>query len=246
MKTLIIDTASNLEIIALCSGEECAEASEFVGTSHSLSLLDNVDRCLKKLNIPIRDLDLIGVGIGPGSFTGIRIAVSTCRMLAQVLGKPLVGIKTHLLYAVSVEASTRNDNIIIAFDAKKGRVFGALYKRGEALCPQEILPPGDYPIQKILESVDQSHMTYMTGSGIEKYWEHVDAVIENKLMLHDFIPGGKAMCDLVFNLYAENTDNYTDFSRVTPFYGRKSDAEANKDRKGGNSTAPEDLFPHSS
>ena len=105
-----------------------AETSIVVNTSHSVTLLDTINRCLDTLGLAPGDLNCLGVGVGPGSFTGIRIAVTTARMLAQVLGIPLVGIQTHLLYAVSVRGG-RGDNIMIAFDAKKGRVFGALYRK---------------------------------------------------------------------------------------------------------------------
>jgi tRNA threonylcarbamoyladenosine biosynthesis protein TsaB len=231
LNTLVIDTASGLEIIAASTGEKSADASEFVGSSHSLTLLDNMERCVKKLGISIGDIDVIGVGIGPGSFTGIRIAVSTGRMLAQILKKPLVGIKTALLYAVPVEAQ-EGDNILIAFDAKKNRVFGALYRKdGNPLSPREIVPPGDYPIQRLIESIDRSRMTHMAGSGAEKYRHVVDPVIEHKHALRDFIPCGKTMCDLVCSLYEKNPERYAEFSRVMPFYARKSDAEAYMENK---------------
>jgi tRNA threonylcarbamoyladenosine biosynthesis protein TsaB len=228
LTTLVIDTATNLEIIAACSGNKSAEASGFVDTSHSITILDNVDRCLKKLKITIGDIDIIGVGIGPGSFTGIRIAVSTGRMLAQILEKPLVGIKTQLLYAVSVKA-LEGDNILIAFDAKKNRVFGALYRKSDdTLRPHEIIPPGDYSIQELIESIDTSRTTHMAGSGIDKYGAIINPAVENKTILHEFFPGGKIMCDLVFNSYRDDPGKYIDYNRVTPFYARKSDAEAAK------------------
>ena len=228
MNTLVIDTASNLEIVAARSGTITAEASEFVGASHSLALLDNVERCLKKLGLSIRDMDCIGVGIGPGSFTGIRIAVATGRMLAQLLGKPLVGIKTQLLYAVTVNASI-NDNILIAFDAKKSRVFGALYRKSDdALHPAEIVPPGDYDIQKLLNSIDQARPTYLIGSGIEKYGDIIQHTIGKRMVLAGYIPDGKNMCDLITQSYRESPEQFADYNRVVPFYARKSDAEAAK------------------
>lgn len=228
MNVLLIDTASRLEIIAACSESGPVDVSGFVDTSHSPAILDNVDRCLKKLGIPIRDVDLIGVGTGPGSFTGIRIAVSTCRMLAQVLSKPLVGIKTQLLYAVSVDA-VEGDNILIAFDAKKNRVFGALYKKsGDTLRPREIIPPGDYPIKKLLDSIDKSCMTHMAGSGIEKYLTLIEYGVGKRMVLNDFIPDGAIMCDLVRRSYRENPEMYADYNRIIPFYARKSDAEEAK------------------
>lgn len=119
MNILVIDTASPLEIITAARGDAAAETSIVINTSHSVTVLDTISRCLGALELIPGDLSCLGVGVGPGSFTGIRIAVTTARMLAQVLGIPLVDIHTHLLYAVSVNAET-GDNIMIAFDAKRG------------------------------------------------------------------------------------------------------------------------------
>ena len=230
MNILVIDTASPLEIIAACAGESAVETSAMVNTSHSVTILDTVDRCLKKLGLAAADLDVIGVGVGPGSFTGIRIAVSTARMLAQVLEKPLVGIQTQLMYAVCVEAEP-HDNILIAFDAKKGRVFGALYRKSEhPLAPDVVVAPGDYPIQRLLERADASRPTFLIGNGIEKYHEAVSA-LEKGIIIRDFSPSGKKICELVFDAYRKNPGAYVDYNKVVPNYARKSDAEAAKELK---------------
>jgi tRNA threonylcarbamoyladenosine biosynthesis protein TsaB len=224
LNTLVIDAASNLEIVAVCSARESVNESRFVDSSHSAHLLQSVERCLKKAGLDLRDIGLIGVGLGPGSFTGIRIAVSTCRMLSQVLGAPLVGIKTHLLYAASIEAKT-GDNILIAFDAKKQRVFGALYRKSDRGTPHEIVPPGDYPIRKLIESIDTSRASYMTGSGIEKYVEEIRGGVGNVTVMYDFIPDAGSTCGLVAAVFGQDPAAYEDYNLVVPFYARKSDAE---------------------
>jgi tRNA threonylcarbamoyladenosine biosynthesis protein TsaB len=228
LNILVIDTASSLEIIAACAGESAAEMSAMVNTSHSVTILDTIDRCMKRLGLAVGDLDVIGVGVGPGSFTGIRIAVTTARMLAQVLRKPLVGIQTQLIYAVCVEAE-RHDNILVAFDAKKGRIFGALYRKSELpLAPDEVVAPGDYPIQRLLEGVDPSRPTFLIGNGIEKYQEAVSA-LEKRVIIRDFAPSGKIICSLVFDAYRNNPGEYGDYNRVVPCYARKSDPEVAKE-----------------
>jgi tRNA threonylcarbamoyladenosine biosynthesis protein TsaB len=230
LNILVIDTASPLEIIAACAGESAAETSALVNSSHSVTILDTIDRCLKKLGLSPGDLDIIGVGVGPGSFTGIRIAVSTARMLAQILEKPLVGIQTQLIYAVSVEAE-RYDNILVAFDAKKGRVFGALYRKTEhPLAPDEVIAPGDYPIQRLLEGIDPLRPTFLIGNGIEKYQEAVSD-LQKRVVIRDFTPAGKIVCSLVADTYRKNPGEYKDYNRIVPCYARKSDAETVKELK---------------
>jgi tRNA threonylcarbamoyladenosine biosynthesis protein TsaB len=230
LNILVIDTASQLEIIAACAGADAVETSTLVQTSHSATLMRAIDGCLEKVRLTPSDLDCIGVGVGPGSFTGIRIAVSTARMFAQVLGKPLVGIKTQLLYAVSIEAE-EGDSIMVAFDAKKGRVFGALYRRtGNPLAPREIVPPGDYPIDVLIAGVDRSRTAHLVGDGTGKYADAL-ASLERALITENFMPAGKTMCDLVRETYSANPGAYADYNATVPCYARKSDAETAKEAK---------------
>ncbi|MBN2160574.1 MAG: tRNA (adenosine(37)-N6)-threonylcarbamoyltransferase complex dimerization subunit type 1 TsaB [Spirochaetes bacterium] len=230
MNILVIDTASPLEIIAACNRAGDVAISSPVNTSHSATILHGIDGSLGKLGLSPSEIDCLGVGVGPGSFTGIRIAVSTARMLAQVLGKPLVGVKTHLLYAISVDAQA-GDSILIAFDAKKGRVFGALYRRGaDLIAPDEIVPPGDYEIQRLVEAVDPTGATFLIGDGVLKYADAV-STLERGVILRDFTPSGSAICGLVRETYRKNPEAYGNYTSVVPCYARKSDAEAAKDLK---------------
>lgn len=230
MNILVIDTASPLEIVAAASGGKTAEASAIAAGSHSVEILDAIGRCLNELGLSAGDLHCIGVGVGPGSFTGIRIAVTTARMLAQVLDIPLVGIPTHLLYAVSVTADA-GDNIMIAFDAKKGRVFGALYRKSDSdLAPREIVPPGDYPMDRLVSKIDRSRKTILIGNGIERYGTSLEPV-GNRIVLNNFIPSGNTICVLTEKMYLEDPDKWKDWNRVVPCYARKSDAEVARDLK---------------
>ena len=224
MNILVIDTASSLEIVAACAGTGAVETSTLVQTSHSTTLMGAIDGCLGRLGLAPRGLDCIGVGIGPGSFTGIRIAVTTARMFAQVLGKPLVGVKTQLLFAVSAGAD-EGENILVAFDAKKGRVFGALYRcTGDALAPREIVPPGDYHIDALIAGVDRTRRTHLIGDGTRKYADAL-APVGHAVFREDFASDGAAMCGLVRALYRADPGAYADLNATVPCYARKSDAE---------------------
>jgi tRNA threonylcarbamoyladenosine biosynthesis protein TsaB len=230
LNILVIDTASPLEIIAAARGDAAAETSIVVNTSHSVTIIDTIGRCLNTLGIAASELNCLGVGIGPGSFTGIRIAVSTARMLAQVLGIPLVGIPTQLLFAVSVDAGI-GENILIAFDAKKGRVFGALYRKsGFLLAPEEIIPPGDYGIEYLVDGVDRSRKTYCIGNGTVKYKESLVS-LEKGVFPENFVPSGEIICALVRETYLGNPAEHADYNRIVPCYARKSDAEVAKELK---------------
>ena len=230
MNTLIIDTSSRQEIISIKANNKIYEISKDVKLSHSITLFNNLQICLEKTKKTMQDIELIGVGIGPGSFTGVRISVTTARMMAQLLQIPLIGIKTHLLFASSVECNI-NSNILIAFDAKKNRVFGALYKKTENENQlKEIVEPGDYMIEYLLGKIDKNE-THAIGDGIEKYLKEIEENINILNYINNFKFNGRNACEIVENLYKTYPENYSDINKVIPFYARKSDAEVMKEKK---------------
>jgi tRNA threonylcarbamoyladenosine biosynthesis protein TsaB len=233
LNILVIDTATKIEIAAASSGSAFSDKINTVSVSHSITLFDSIDLALKEIQLQLKDINVIGVGIGPGSFTGIRIAVTTARMFSQIFNLPLIGIKTHLMYAASVcDKAKTGENILIAFDAKKGRVFGALYKKEkDYLNPSEIVEPGDYSIEYLLNFVNLKEKTILIGDGCEKYNTEIIPRIQDHELLSKFIPSGKTICGLVEKIYLENSGNYSDLNHVLPFYARRSDAEILKEKR---------------
>jgi len=230
LNTLIIDTATSYELVAAGMNGKVADMGRNAGVSHSITLFDSIQNALQKLGIQTQSLELLGVGIGPGSFTGIRIAVTTARMLAQVLSLPLVGIHSPLLYAASAKVPAEAV-IIVAFDAKKERVFGAAYRAAETTAvPEEVIKPGDYHVEELLNAVPTDCPLYTIGNGIEKFMERGLVARPDLVHLPDFAPSGAAAIRLLEDLYATHPDKY-DYSRVIPVYARKSDAEIVKELK---------------
>ncbi len=228
MNILLLDTATNIEIVALRYNGIVADKTMQTQHSHSVTLFDSIDSACKELNTTIHSIQCIGVGIGPGSFTGIRIAVTTARMLAQMLQVPLVGIPTQLLFASAIVHS--NVHCIVAFDAKKGRVFAARYQIMNNSLLQEILPQGDYTVNQIFD-VQNNHEIIAVGDGSIKYQEQMKKLYNNIQFIPDFIPSAEKMIHLVESLYSQNPSYYTDYRKVLPYYSRKSDAEVMKGLK---------------
>lgn len=226
MNILLLDTATNIEIVALQHNGMVADKTTQTQQSHSVTLFDTIDSACRGLNTTIHTIQCIGVGIGPGSFTGIRIAVTTARMLSQILQVPLVGVPTQLLFASAI--AHNNAHCIVAFDAKKGRVFAARYLVTLDSIPQEILPPGDYTIEDLF-SVQSNHPVIAVGDGSIKYREHMTTLCNTIEIIPDFIPKAERMMRLVESLYMENPSHYTDHRNVLPYYSRKSDAEVMKE-----------------
>ena len=95
-------------------------------------LLPAVDKVLRKAAIGMRDLDGYGVAAGPGSFTGLRVGLTTVKGWAEVYGKPIAAVSR--LEAVALHAPGGTEFVAACLDAQMGQVFGAVYRRvGEEL-----------------------------------------------------------------------------------------------------------------
>jgi tRNA threonylcarbamoyladenosine biosynthesis protein TsaB len=97
-----------------------------VAVTHSERLLPTVDHLLRSAGRTLADVDAFAVALGPGSFTGLRIGVSTMKSLAFATGKPLVGVPT--LDALAWTLPFARHPVCPILDAKKGEVYAALYR----------------------------------------------------------------------------------------------------------------------
>jgi tRNA threonylcarbamoyladenosine biosynthesis protein TsaB len=139
---LALDTSTPLCTVALAGDSGPAlEISVPVRAGHAGSLLPIIDTLFTLGPYGKKDVELIAVGVGPGSFTGIRIGVATARGLATALGCRLAGVNT--LDAIAWGALPSCLNIMPMIDARKSEVFCRLYAPdGNPLCPPVNIRPG--------------------------------------------------------------------------------------------------------
>lgn len=128
---LSFDTSAAHCVAALVSGEQIlGTKSEALLKGQAERLIPMLEGILTGAGKTWQDLDLIAVGIGPGNFTGVRIAVSAARGLALSLGVPAVGVSVFEALAYGTEG-----RVTIARDARRGMVFSQEFEDG--------LPAGD-------------------------------------------------------------------------------------------------------
>jgi tRNA threonylcarbamoyladenosine biosynthesis protein TsaB len=144
MRLLAIDTATTCCSVALSEGSQLrAAAVDASGVTHSRHLMDLIDRGLASAGWQISQLDGFGVTRGPGSFTGIRIGISTVMGLAQAVGRPVVGISA--LEALAWPLLQGSDPVCALIDARRSEVYYGVYRRvGEAVervVPEQVGPP---------------------------------------------------------------------------------------------------------
>ena len=129
MKILGIDTSTPIGSIALIDGDNLvAEHTLNIVQAHSSRLMPAIDSVLKWGNITVDDLDGCAVGIGPGSFTGIRIGVATIKSLCYALDKPIVGVST--LEAIAYNLRWTNGIICPLLDARRREIYGTVFRGG--------------------------------------------------------------------------------------------------------------------
>ena len=105
--------------------------------AHASELMPAVADVMARAGVGWRDLDAIAVGVGPGTFTGLRIGIATARALAAANGLPLRPVSSLAALAAGIEAPLR----LALIDARRGEVFGALYEGDERLWPPFVTPP---------------------------------------------------------------------------------------------------------
>jgi tRNA threonylcarbamoyladenosine biosynthesis protein TsaB len=130
MRVLAIDTATDRGTVAVLSFDEgkgtvLAEASASVDARHGETLLPHVEDVVSRAGGGPRSIELVAVGIGPGSFTGVRVGLATAKGLALGLSIPLIGVSTLDVVAAGVEA----EEVVVVLSAKKDEVFAARFVR---------------------------------------------------------------------------------------------------------------------
>lgn len=213
MLILGIDTSTKICTCSIFDSENgvIAETSLSVKKNHSNIVMPIIDNLFKVSDLTINDIDKIAVAIGPGSFTGVRIALGIAKGLAMALNKPLIAVnELDILEAI---ASGNKNEIIPLIDARKERVY---YKYQNKYVD-------DYLIN-LISSFDKNKKYIFVGDGAINYTNILkDNLGDNAVILpmYNSFPRASILCELALN--KEEANIYT----LEPEYISKSRAEKN-------------------
>jgi tRNA threonylcarbamoyladenosine biosynthesis protein TsaB len=142
---LTLDTCSSLCAASVSdAGAELGRCVRDIGTGHAEQLMDVIAQALEAAGKDYRDLTGIAVAVGPGSFTGIRVGVSTARGLALALKVPSVGVGTLDAIAAEARDAFPGRAVLAAIDARREELYLAGYDAGGVpLIAPAIATPGD-------------------------------------------------------------------------------------------------------
>ena len=172
LRILAVDTSTARGSISLLEGRDlAAELRLFSIETHSARLLRSIDFLLASVGWELAGIGLVAAGIGPGSFTGIRIGVSTALGLAQVLSLPFAGISG--LDAMASQKGLPEGRIGIVLDAQRSQVYYAEYHKSLRRLRRSGRPllcsPGD-----LGQRVDPTNL-HLIGEGAFRYKDELGA-----------------------------------------------------------------------
>lgn len=224
MLTLVFDTCFNKTYIVLRKNDDILANLVIESTDlnyHSVYLIPKIRDILKENNLLIKDLDAIGVNIGPGSFTGIRAGITIARVLAQQTNIKLVGVTSLQILS---KLNQKDKKTIVVTDARKNNVYYAEYLNNSSLNSVEpVLMEKDELLTKISDDCvvisDNSICSYLSEKGISS--TSYEACDENL---------GLFLSDIVYSMLLSSNDDYN-WAKVKPLYIQKPSITKPKELK---------------
>ncbi len=170
MLILALESSAKAASAALMEDEKLiAQYSQCSGLTHSRTLLPMVDDMLKNTENTIAGVDLIAVAHGPGSFTGIRIGVSTVKGLAWAADKMCVGVST--LEAMAWHGVSAGGLICPVMDARRSQVYNALFEISEGK-PKRLCEDRAIALEELAEQL-RGRNTFLVGDGAELTYKYM-------------------------------------------------------------------------
>ena len=219
MKILSVETSGKICAVSLTEDnnlirEELIEDEN----THSVKLMPLLDKLLKDNNTTVNDIDLFACDIGPGSFTGIRIGVSTIKAFIDVTNRKAVGVSSLEILAENV----KEDGIICSLiDAKNQNVYCGIFEKNQDDLKQiEDLKFDN--INNIINSVKNINKKIIfVGDGSIAYKDMIECELENAKVLEDSKLNARNICKIAFRKKEEAVDTHN----LKPLYLRQSNAE---------------------
>lgn len=221
---LAIDTATKILAITLFSNNKYNSIILDEGFTHSERLLPSIDQLLNDSHIKIKDIDLLVCTRGPGSFTGLRIGMSTLKGISTALSIPLVSVPTLDIYAYSKKDF--KGIVLPIIDARKKSYYTAIFKNGTKKTKDL-----DLSKDKILKLVENNTMILLTGPDAFILYDkcsEISNIILDKNQSNNYTV---ELIDLGLEQFKINGPDDRDQG---PVYIRKSEAQIHLENKKSN------------
>ncbi|MGB3052498.1 MAG: tRNA (adenosine(37)-N6)-threonylcarbamoyltransferase complex dimerization subunit type 1 TsaB [Polyangiales bacterium] len=228
MTTLCIDTATEYGTVVVVRDDGTFTSARWCSRSrHGENLFGYIESALEDAAIGREELSLIGVDIGPGRFTSLRVGLGTAKGLAFGLGLPIVGVSSLGVLARAIECDRACVRVPV-MNGYRGDVFAAAYLIGDATVEEIAVPtfgPPELVFGQIRERLGDRPVS-VGGEGVPLHAELIEAVLgvrpdEAQMALQAPTPGAIA----AEVRYRFRTDGPSDLDSLEPNYLRPSDAK---------------------
>ena len=225
MKILAVDTSSEICSVAILENDNViVENSLNDGKTHSENLMTIMENTLEENKIKLSDIDLIACSVGPGSFTGIRIGVSSIKAIAEVLDVPVAAVTS--LEALAKNVELKDVTIVSLIDAKNDQVYAGIFD-DEYNKKEEYIADSIYTVIERVKGYDN---VIFVGIAAVKYKELLDSNFENVVVAENNLQSASSVGKIGYKKHKEK--DLTSADTIMPMYLRKSQAERMKKEKG--------------
>ena len=225
MKILAIDTSSKICSISILDNNNIiAEKHNDEETTHSQKLMPLINDILNENNLTLDDINLLACCQGPGSFTGIRIGISTVKAFADVKNIPIIGVTSLESLAYNIK---ENSIIATIIDAKNENVYFAMYELNDNsyTCIYEPTATTISDSIQIINNFKNNKKLVLVGDGSVIHKDFLQANILDCSFASD-IENVQTSISVGLSAYDKyNSDSYAAQYSISPIYLKKSQAE---------------------
>jgi tRNA threonylcarbamoyladenosine biosynthesis protein TsaB len=221
LNIVTLDTSTSASSVAVTvNGQLAAEFFAAPATTHSACLLRYLDLVLDSSGLTLANMDAIGVSLGPGSFTGLRVGIATAKGLSMATGLPLMGFSTLAMLAMNIPHA--NLTVCPMLDARKNEVYTALYRcrdLPELVGDECVAEPGGF-----IAAIDEP--TLFVGSGALRYRALIEDTLRDLAVFAPspcHVPRASSGAIIAMNLLSRG--KFTPPGDLAPVYIRPSEAE---------------------
>ena len=224
MTVLAIDTSGPVCGVAILQDQKVlAEYTVQNQLTHSVNLMPMIDEQLRLSGLRLADVDRLACVVGPGSFTGVRIGVSTVKGLAHGSGKPCVAV--NALEAIAMNGLFFDSVICPIQDARAGQVYGAAFRGGDSLT--RVLADHPVKIEIFADEVEAlGEKCLFLGDGLAVHRDYLKERFGDRAVLApphlSFIRPSSAA------VLAARSDRLCSYTDLMPLYLREASAERNR------------------
>lgn len=227
MLILALDTSTSQVSVAIGDAGAVVGSVQLVGgRRHAEQLAPAIEYLRGECGVDFDHLAAIAVGIGPGLFTGLRVGVTTAKVMAQALRIPVVGVPSLDLVAFPLRHSPRT--IVTVLDARRHEVFAARYRTVpggvQRVSDYAVHAPAELVADLIADVADFPHGVLLAGDGVTRFAREFAAIEHAEVAGPEFAAPNVAALVTLATARAER-EEFEPPADLRPMYLRQSDAE---------------------